>query len=164
MQRSAFNAFADLPAGPGSYALHLVLPAPLSLSIGKMGRFVFPTGDYIYLGSARIAHHARVADYPHWHLDWLRPHAILSGVWYATGAEPLECSWSQAMLRLPGAIVPAPGFGAADCHHRCPAHLVAFPAGTSLAGIEACLMNLPLASLSPESPAFGDSGERDGRE
>ncbi len=127
----------ELPGEPGSYALHLIIREPVCLAVGRLGEFVFPAGDYLYLGSAhgpgglraRLRHHCRVATAPHWHLDWLRPHAILAGSWYSTVGGSLECIWSQALLCLPGAIVPAPGFGAADCRRGCAAHLIAFPDG-----------------------------------
>ncbi len=126
-----------LPSEPGSYALHLIVREPIRLVIGRLGEFDFPADNYLYLGSARgpgglrarLRHHARVAASPNWHLDWLRPHAVLAGCWYSTDGDSLECAWSQALLRLPGAIVPAPGFGAADCRSGCAAHLVAFPDG-----------------------------------
>ena len=41
-----------IPAQPGSYALWLHLPQTRNLTIGKLGRFTFRTGDYFYLGSA----------------------------------------------------------------------------------------------------------------
>lgn len=129
--------FERLPPVPGSYLLLLVLPAPLRLAVGHLGIFDFPAGDYFYAGSAcgpgglkaRIAHHARLAPHPRWHLDWLRPHARLVGGWAACqpGSPsdiPLECRWSQWLAGLPGAAVPAPGFGASDCRCGCPAHLV----------------------------------------
>jgi hypothetical protein len=45
---------------------------------------------------------------------------------FSVGSMPLECGWSQALLALPGACVPAAGFGASDCCSGCPAHLVHF--------------------------------------
>ncbi len=124
----------DIPSKPGSYALLLILKEPVCLAVGRLGEFVFPAGDYLYLGSAhgpgglraRLCHHARVAACPHWHLDWLRPHAVLAGCWYSTDGSSLECTWSQSLLHLPGATIPARGFGAADCRCGCAAHLVAF--------------------------------------
>ncbi len=124
----------DIPSEPGSYALHLILREPVRLAVGRLEEFAFPAGDYLYLGSAqgpgglrgRLRHHARVAASLHWHLDWLRPHAVLAGCWYSLEGGSLECSWSQALLGLPGASVPAPGFGASDCRRGCAAHLVAF--------------------------------------
>ena len=128
-------ALEDLPVSPGSYALFLSLPAPVCRQVGRMGTFDFPAGDYIYFGSAsgpgglraRVCHHARVASRPNWHLDWLRPDAVLVGGWFAPVSGPWECAWSQAVSDLPGVVIPAPGFGAADCSQGCAAHLVAFP-------------------------------------
>lgn len=138
------QSIESLPAEPGSYALHLALRAPVCLEVGRLGIFAFPAGDYVYLGSARgpgglrarLCHHARAAEHPHWHLDWLRRHAVLLGGWAAPGSLNLECVWSQALLRLPGASIPVPGFGAADCRNRCPAHLVAFLSFGDLARVE----------------------------
>ena len=125
----------DLPDSPGSYALLLYLPQPVCRQVGRLGTHPFPAGDYIYCGSAagpgglhaRVSHHARIARRPHWHLDWLRPDAVLVGGWFAPLTGPWECAWSQAVSGLPGAAIPAPGFGAADCGQGCLAHLVAFP-------------------------------------
>jgi Uri superfamily endonuclease len=127
-----------VPPLPGSYALQLVVKtAQPALRIGRLGAFDFPTGVYLYLGSARgpgglrarLAHHRRLAAHPHWHLDFLRSQAELIGVWYSPILDPLECAWSQALLDLPGASLPAPGFGAADCRLGCLSHLVAFTGG-----------------------------------
>ncbi len=141
------QSIETLPTEPGSYALHLVLRASLCLSIGRLGRFTFPAADYFYLGSAcgpgglraRIRHHAGVANHPHWHMDWLRPHVILTVGWYATGGAAMECAWSQMLASMRGAVIPAPGFGASDCRCSCPAHLVAFPEGTNLIDVTAGL-------------------------
>jgi Uri superfamily endonuclease len=144
------NRAQAAPALPGSYALHLTLPERLSaLAVGRLGVFDFPAGEYIYLGSAhgpgglhaRLAHHARPAVNPHWHLDYLRQKACLAGAWFAPARLPLECAWSQALLDLPGAGLPAPGFGAADCRHGCPAHLVSFLHGLPLPLLEPLLQS-----------------------
>jgi len=127
----------SVPGEPGSYALYLRLPAATQLAVGCLGTFHFQAGDYLYLGSARgpgglkarLLHHARLTARPHWHIDWLRPHVILLGGWYSNLPGPLECEWSCVVSHLPGAAVPAPGFGAADCRHGCPAHLLMPPPG-----------------------------------
>ncbi len=111
------------PSLPGTYALFLTLSAPAQLTIGKLGVFDFPAGEYVYMGSARgpgglrarLRHHLRPAQRPHWHIDYLRTQAVVSGGVYvvqeeiAAGRMPLECAWSQALLTLPGASVPADG-------------------------------------------------------
>ena len=127
---------ASLPVGRGSYALFLSLPQAARLAVGRLGAFDFPAGRYVYLGSAngpgglraRLAHHARIAAHPQWHLDYFRPYVQITGGFVAEGIPvgglPLECAWSQQLLRLPGARPAAPGFGSADCRSGCPAHLL----------------------------------------
>jgi Uri superfamily endonuclease len=137
----------NIPALPGSYALHLLLTDPAQIQVGRLGRIDFWAGDYLYLGSAwgpgglraRLAHHLRPASKPHWHIDWLRQTARLADAWYSTRAERLECTWSQALLALPGAAPGAPGFGASDCRSGCVAHLVRLPGGFPLDALEAIL-------------------------
>jgi Uri superfamily endonuclease len=129
-------SLAQLPAAPGSYVLRFWLPEPVSLAVGRLGVFDFPAGQYLYAGSARgpgglrarLAHHARPSPHPHWHIDWLKPYARLLGGWVLAHAAqvspPYECAWAQAIAKLPGARIAAPGFGSADCASRCTAHLV----------------------------------------
>jgi Uri superfamily endonuclease len=108
---------------------------PVQLEIGRLGWFTFPAGALFYAGSARgpgglrarLNHHLNPAKHPHWHIDWLRRAALVRGGWYAAVPGSLECTWSQALLLLPGAVAPIPGFGASDCANHCPAHLIAFP-------------------------------------
>lgn len=127
----------ELPIVPGSYALHLRIDEPARLTVGRLGTFCFPCGDYFYLGSAhgpgglraRLRHHVWSTARPLWHLDWLRPHTVLLGGWFSTTAGALECAWSKALLALPGVVAPARGFGAADCRSGCVAHLVVFAPG-----------------------------------
>ena len=133
------NSFSfDCPALPGTYALFLRLPAPAELVIGRLGMFSFPAGDYVYTGSARgpgglrarLRHHLRPVQRPHWHIDYLRAREVVTGGVYAVqeevpaGSVPLECAWSQALLALSDASVPVQGFGASDCGAGCRAHLV----------------------------------------
>lgn len=130
-----------LPILPGSYLLHLRLEDRLEMAVGRLGLFELPPADYFYLGSAcgpgglraRLGRHlrgpARPGEAPrlHWHIDYLRQAATVLGAAYRCGLPAVECAWSQAIAALPGAILPAPGFGSSDCHSGCPAHLVAFP-------------------------------------
>ena len=133
----------NFPSHPGTYAVFLTLSVPARLSIGKLGAFTFPSGEYVYMGSARgpgglrarLQHHLRPALRPHWHIDYLRTRAVVSRGVYVVQEEvsaetvaPLECAWSQALLALPGASVPAAGFGASDCRWGCVAHLIHFSA------------------------------------
>jgi Uri superfamily endonuclease len=129
----------ELPAIPGTYAVSFKLPEAVNVTIGRLGRFDFQAGDYIYLGSARgpgglrarLRRHMKSDKATHWHIDYLRPYLEIRAIGYIPGDDNLECTWSQSLANLPAARLPAPGFGASDCLHGCPAHLIAFPAGES---------------------------------
>ncbi len=120
------------PDSPGTYVLVLNLPRPVTLRIGRPGRFHFRSGWYAYVGSAhgpgglaaRLDRHLRLSKPLHWHVDYLREHARPLEIWYAVGDRRRECAWAQTLAQLPGARIPVPRFGASDC--RCPAHLVHF--------------------------------------
>ena len=64
---------------PGTYALILVSSSDRWIEIGKLGKFLIQPGYYVYAGSAfgpgglkaRIAHHMRISQRPHWHIDYL---------------------------------------------------------------------------------------------
>lgn len=115
----------------GSYLLVLQLTQPVAaLQIGRLGRFDFPPGHYLYVGSAfgpggiaaRLAYHRRRdKQRPHWHLDYLRPHARLREAWTIAGPVPLECAWCARLAVAPDVSRPVPGFGSRDT--GCPAHL-----------------------------------------
>ncbi|NIV36426.1 MAG: DUF123 domain-containing protein, partial [Anaerolineae bacterium] len=117
----------------GTYVLALWLDAPHTISIGRLGRFEFPSGWYLYVGSARgpgglrarlLRHWRRLASgkRAHWHVDHLREHAVWGGAWARCSEQRLECSWADALRRRPDASMVARGFGASDC--RCATHLV----------------------------------------
>ena len=119
-----------MTSGPGTYVLILISAESRCLSIGRLGKLPLRPGCYLYVGSAfgpggvraRLAHHRKLAARPHWHVDFLRPHAALKGIWYTLDADRREHEWASLLLQLPGAEVPLPGFGSSDC--RCPSHLV----------------------------------------
>jgi len=112
------------------YVLVVALDSPVTIQVGKLGRFFFRSGCYLYFGSARrglearLARHFRKEKKLHWHIDYLLQHATPLEAWQASSEERLECLWAKAALGAPGAQVVAPGFGSSDC--RCPAHLVRF--------------------------------------
>lgn len=128
-----------LPPQPGAYAVVLCLGRPTRLRVGALGEAEFPAGVYVYLGSARgpggvrarLGRHLRGVGRPRWHVDALRAVAQPIAWGYTTAPPPglpWECAWSQHLLAAhPHAFVPLPGFGASDCAHGCPAHLVGFP-------------------------------------
>lgn len=115
----------------GTYALLIPLEAGLRLRIGRLGIHHLVPGWYVYAGSAlgglsgRLRHHLGPKGRLHWHIDYLLAEARVGRVWYAVGADRLECAWNQVIGGLPGAGCPVPGFGASDCH--CRSHLTYFP-------------------------------------
>ena len=114
----------------GTYVLVLRLEGSEEITIGKLGTFTFPSGYYLYVGSAlgpggleaRLARHRRRGKKLRWHIDYLLERARLVEVWGVASTDRLECLWAQAARQLPGAEIPVPGFGSSDC--RCPSHLI----------------------------------------
>ncbi len=115
---------------PGTYALLLHLEIPQTVAVGALGALAFPSGWYLYMGSARgpgglaarLARHRRRADKRfHWHIDYLRAVTTLAEVWTSSGEQRQECNWAAAAAALPGAGIGMKGFGTSDCH--CPTHL-----------------------------------------
>lgn len=111
----------------GSYTLVLVLAEDCRLTIGRLGSFEFPTGLYLYFGSAlnglegRIRRHLQRDKKLHWHVDYLASVADMEQVWWQTGRERKECGWAQRAVREGGEVI-ARGFGSSDC--RCETHLL----------------------------------------
>lgn len=127
--------FSSIPSENGIYALHLTLPDTQSLQVGRLGMFAFPPGEYIYFGSAlgpgglkaRLGRHIRGDGRQHWHIDWLRKVADVTGFYFLVTNRRLECLWSQALMKSPQVTIPVPCFGASDCRDHenpCLAHLV----------------------------------------
>ncbi len=124
----------------GLYLLHLRLVRPLVCIVGRLGRFEFPSGAYVYVGSAqraltaRVLRHLRPAKAVRWHVDRLTTAEACQGrgAWLLPGATVGECALNRWVGALPGAATPVRGFGASDCRSGCPAHLWVWP--TSVAG------------------------------
>lgn len=114
----------------GSYQLLIHLPTSQPITIGRLGTFHFPSGYYIYTGSAmggldsRIARHLSKTKQKHWHVDYLLEHSAI--LRYAIRVSPsrMECGLNAQTLAMEGAQIPIPGFGSSDC--KCVAHLVYF--------------------------------------
>ena len=107
-----------------SYQLHIHLTRSQNIEVGRLGRFRFPAGYYVYTGSARKNLIARVQRHLsrdkklRWHIDYLLacPAAQVREVRLF---EQAECAINQ---RVQGEI-PVPGFGASDCRAHCHSHL-----------------------------------------
>ncbi|NLX08061.1 MAG: GIY-YIG nuclease family protein [Chloroflexi bacterium] len=126
---------SDLPHTPGTYILLLRLDQPLTVQVGRLGRFELAPGSYAYVGSAhgpgglaaRVTRHLRTAKRPHWHIDYLTARAPVIALWLDASPARLECVWAGALRQAPGVTVPIARFGASDC--ACPAHLFRVPDG-----------------------------------
>ena len=128
-----------MDARPGTYALLLRARSGGRIQIGRCGSLAVRPGWYVYIGSAfgpgglraRLRHHCRLAERPHWHIDYLRRAAAPELVWYSHDPQHREHSWAESVGRLDSAQVPLSGFGASDC--GCRSHLFFFPSPPCLA-------------------------------
>ena len=136
------EAIQKIPSDPGSYLLWLHLSQAQDLTVGKFGYFTFPSGDYVYIGSAngpgglraRLGRHLRGDGKTRWHIDYLRTPAKICGYGFEIQRRDkacfvpttTECAWSQKLATHPKSKIVASGFGASDCHSGCAAHLVHF--------------------------------------
>ncbi len=159
--------------GRGSYLLIFRLETVLqSVAIGRFGRFDFPSGYYVYVGSAmgsgglpaRLAYHRRRHKArPHWHIDYLRPWMSLMETWAVSSQQRLECSWCQSLLSLPGLSIPVRGFGSRDT--GCPAHFFyasTYPGVRSLTSVVLSSVMPPVDSemeLTIDITRYDDSDE-----
>ena len=131
----------DLPIHPGTYALIIRLSDTFPLVVGKLGRSVFSSGIYVYLGSAhgpggikaRLGRHLRGGGRIHWHIDYLlevgevQAYGVIGSKLTSPAQIPLECQWAQFLTNQDSAEIPVPGFGASDCKAGCQSHLIQFP-------------------------------------
>ena len=121
--------FFPMDSQPGTYALIYSTRHKCQPEIGRLGILDLNPGFYIYVGSAfgpgglkaRIAHHCRKAERPHWHIDYLGPFLDLRQIWYTCGPVHHEHQWARIMENTRGVSVPLVGFGSSDC--RCNCHL-----------------------------------------
>ena len=99
------------------------------IQIGRLGRFYFFPGTYIYVGSAwgpgglaaRIGRHLKKEKQRRWHIDYLRQYLLMKEIWVSRWRPSGEHVWAEVIGRFEKAAVPAEKFGSSDC--RCPAHL-----------------------------------------
>jgi Uri superfamily endonuclease len=132
-------------ARPGTYALVLRTTATAVVAIGRRHALPLAPGWMVYAGSAfgpggvaaRVAHHRRRTDRPHWHIDALRRWATLDAVWFSHDPLRRECRWAAVLAEDLGGRPPPFRFGASDC--RCPAHLYGFRDRPAVAAFAAAL-------------------------
>jgi Uri superfamily endonuclease len=121
----------------GVYQLRISVGKICSISIGKLGTFTFPAGQYVYTGRAkknlaqRIDRHKKRNKKCFWHIDYLLTDENVQLEDIAIISENFsdECSENKKLLMRNASIV-AEGFGASDCKSNCGSHLL-FLAGPS---------------------------------
>lgn len=124
-----FDRQVDDWPNAGVYQLWIELADDVRATVGRLGRFRFPAGHYVYTGrasrglGARVRRHLGGARRKHWHVDYLLafPEADMVRVVLASPDADDECSVNRAVGFYGDCV--APGFGASDCRAGCPAHL-----------------------------------------
>jgi len=105
-----------------TYLLQIYLGRPKTIKIGKLGRFYFKNGYYLYVGSAktnmskRIARHLRKKKKKFWHIDYLLQYAEVKKVLMSNLSEEKLASLLSKKLAMP-----VKGFGSSD--KKSKAHL-----------------------------------------
>ena len=105
----------------------------MEIGVGRLGRFVFDPGWYIYTGSAMTSLASRLARHCygpasgklHWHIDYLAPHGNDKAFKVLLPGIMSECELNRAVGSIPGAVVPVKQFGSSDC--ACHSHLHRLP-------------------------------------
>jgi Uri superfamily endonuclease len=126
------------------------------IEVAKLGRLHLRPGYYVYVGSAfgpgglkaRIAHHMKISEKPHWHMDYLRPALTLKEIWFTYDSSHREHQWAGVLAGIGGGTIPFSGFGASDC--RCKSHLTFFDSRPS----GACFRRRLHAILNPHGKIF----------
>jgi sugar fermentation stimulation protein A len=114
----------------GVYCLVIRMENTMQIKIGKLGTFKFPSGYYVYTGSAfnnlksRVARHFRRDKRKRWHIDYLLEKAEIMHVFTYKTDQRMECKLNNAIFHIPEAIEQVPKFGSSDC--KCRAHLAYF--------------------------------------
>ena len=114
-----------------SYQITFEIEKDSEIIVGKLGKFVFPKGIYIYTGSAksnidkRISRHKSKTKKMHWHIDYVlvSPSCKIISI---EKSELPECRLNQT---VEGEII-VPGFGSSDCKNKCQSHLKRLVSGT----------------------------------
>ncbi len=139
MEKTHFSSQMNRERRAGIYHLVLSLPRARRLRAGKLALKSYPSGYYVYTGSARrglamrILRHLRKKKTRHWHIDWLTQVARVEEIWVDVDPKSAECECHQRVIVLPGARTLIPRFGSSDC--RCPSHLAYFQRRPKLRGV-----------------------------
>ncbi|MDY6861425.1 MAG: GIY-YIG nuclease family protein [Thermodesulfobacteriota bacterium] len=107
-----------------TYKLYIEISKSVTLQVGKLGRFTFPKGFYMYTGSGkkniihRILRHFKKVKKLHWHIDYLLDNSFVE-------IKKIElCNEDECIVnkKVSGQVI-VPGFGSADCRNGCKSHL-----------------------------------------
>ena len=107
-----------------SYQLFINVTKEINLKVGKLGKFIFPVGSYVYTGSAkknidkRIERHLSKKKNLHWHIDYLLNNDAVQII-STRKSQIAECSLNK---KTKGTII-IDGFGSSDCYLSCKSHL-----------------------------------------
>ena len=107
-----------------SYQLFIIVTKEIELKVGKLGKFIFPIGSYVYTGSAkknidkRIERHLSKKKNLHWHIDYLLNNDALQII-DTKKSQMTECNLNK---KTKGTII-IDGFGSSDCNLSCKSHL-----------------------------------------
>lgn len=107
-----------------TYQLRIKLSRAQTITVGRLGRFDFPAGLYLYTGSAkrnmvaRVRRHLATEKKLRWHIDFLLGNNAATVSAVTLSADP-ECNCNQ---QVDGSVIVS-GFGASDCRSRCGSHL-----------------------------------------
>ena len=131
-ERARMSCYSGARPRRSTYALLLSSATDELIRVGRLGNLRLQPGYYVYVGSAlgpgglraRLAHHMRPAERPHWHIDYLRAKTTIEAVWFCYNRKSREHNWAKRFAAMPGASGPMVGFGSSDC--ECESHLFFF--------------------------------------
>jgi Uri superfamily endonuclease len=112
-----------------TYRLFLRIPEEQTITVGKLGTFLFTKGVYIYVGSAkkniinRLERHIKKEKTNRWHIDYVRQYSDL--LFYETFINKKECDLVLETIRTFNGICPFRKLGSSDC--LCFSHLIYCP-------------------------------------
>jgi Uri superfamily endonuclease len=114
----------------GTYCLCIENKKEKKITIGALGNLLFPTGKYIYIGSAlnslepRLKRHIKIStgqhNVTHWHIDYfLKDMDVeIQSIFIIKNNNRIECEIVKKVSQHGESI---PRFGSSDCN--CPSHL-----------------------------------------
>lgn len=124
-----------IPRAPGIYSLLIVVGESLTVRIGSLGVLTIPTGNYVYLGSAkgpgglraRIARHLSKNKKIRWHIDYILAAGPvrIDTIVFAQESYRRECVLTPS-LEESGFTHPRKGLGSSDCR-SCTSHFLKCP-------------------------------------